>query len=550
MAVSVTLKTLASRPRLLAVGAALLLLVIFAAFYNRDPGPQANAGPPPLTVPEGEAGKAGEVAVTDEAMKLAEIEVATAELRPVQEKLTVTGEIETGGNQLAKITPRAPGKVVRILANVGEDVAQGQILALLESAELAAAQTAYRKAAAAVRVYENNLARQQELADLGEFGSEELESSRSQALQAEQALQASRRSLAQEESALIEAQSQLQALQGELSKAKAELDVKKSHLARAESLPEVVSLQQLERLRADAQQAQADLTTAQARVREGQAQVAAARQSLQVAKKEQPLAQKQLEVSQSALAREERVYSRGYSRSQELLQAESELEMARLELENAAENVRLLGGQPGGDSNIAITSPIPGRIQDAALTLGESVDVEHVSFTVINLSHIWARLAVPPKDLAKVKVGNPVEFLTDSNPEKPLLGRVVGVGAAADETTRTVPVRAEIETHDPSLRAGAFTKAVIITDVRHQRLTVPDGAIQDHTGRATLYVAKPERKGLFEVRHITLGERGKDWSEVTEGLEPGESLAAHGTFYLKSEAMKSALSDGCCSVGP
>ena len=48
---------------------------------------------------------------------------------------------------------------------------------------------------------------------------------------------------------------------------------------------------------------------------------------------------------------------------------------------------------------------------------------------------------------------------------------------------------------------------------------------------------------------MTLGTEGKDWREVTDGLQPGEKLATHGTFYLKSEAMKSALSDGCCAVG-
>lgn len=550
MNLPIAIRSLTRRSRaMLGFAVVVIVAVILIGFYNKTTQSTAPSSPPPLAVPEGEAGKAGEVAITEEAMKLAEIELAPAQLRQVQERLEVTGEIESGGNQWAKVTPSGQGKVVRILVNVGADVRAGQVLALLESAQLNEAQVAYRLATGRVALYEKQLGRQRELANLGEFGSSELEESRTKALDAEKDIQSARRSLAQEETALVGAKSSLLGLQSEVTKARAELDVKRSHLARAEALPQLVALQQLERLRADARQAEADLATAQARVTEGKAQVVTAQRSLQVAKSEQPLAQRQLQVRKDSLAREERVYSGGYSRSGELAEAESNLEMAQLAVEEAAANIGLLGGSPGADSQIMLLSPISGRVQEASLTLGESIGVDHVAFTVINLDHVWARLAVAPGDLAKVKVGNSVEFMSDSSPGKVLKGQVVGVGAAADEVTRTVPIRAAIQTADPSLRAGAFTKATIITDVRHERLTVPDQALQEHDGRATLYVAKPGGSGVFEVRHVTLGERGEDWREIAEGIKTGETLATGGTFYLKSEAMKNSLSDGCCSVG-
>ena len=85
----------------------------------------------------------------------------------------------------------------------------------------------------------------------------------------------------------------------------------------------------------------------------------------------------------------------------------------------------------------------------------------------------------------------------------------------------------------------------LITAERQQKMTVPEGALQEHNGRPTLYVAL--RGGAFEVRHVLLGSKGKDWREITNGLKPGEKVAVHGTFYLKSEALKSSLSDGCCA---
>jgi cobalt-zinc-cadmium efflux system membrane fusion protein len=101
-------------------------------------------------------------------------------------------------------------------------------------------------------------------------------------------------------------------------------------------------------------------------------------------------------------------------------------------------------------------------------------------------------------------------------------------------------------------------RGALITDERRDRVVVPNEALEEHTGKPTLYVlrrrkpgnfvARADKPGSFEVRHVKLGVRGPGWREVTEGLEAGEQIAVSGTFYLKSEALKSSLSDACCSA--
>ena len=98
-----------------------------------------------------------------------------------------------------------------------------------------------------------------------------------------------------------------------------------------------------------------------------------------------------------------------------------------------------------------------------------------------------------------------------------------------------------------ALRPQSFVRGTVTTDVRRDRVTVPEGALQEHTNKATVYVAAGA-PGAFEVRHVKLGVHGNGWREVSAGLKPGERIATGGTFYLKSEALKSSLSDGCCAV--
>ena len=532
----------------LATGALAIIALIWFSFFRHPE--QVKAPIPALEVAEGQAGKAGEILVTEEAMKLAEIDVKPVKLQQVQERLQVSGSIQTGANQLAKVTPPAAGKTVKLLVSVGDTVRQGQVLALLDSAELARAQADYQQADARASALESALASQRELAGLGAFGSSELEESRSRAVSAEKALQESKRALATGQSRIVDAEGQLKVARSESHHSQVELDLAKAQLKRAEAQPKLISLQQMERLRADVKQAETALKEAEAAVARTQAELETAREHLKAAQKEQPLARQEAEIRRSAVAREEKVYAGGHARNRELVEAETEARMAQVEAEAAAENVRLLGGQPGAGSEIPLLAPISGTVQEAHLTLGETVDNQHLAFSIVNLDEVYAELAITPADLGKVKVGDPVELFSDAAPQTPLQATLTSIGAATDPTTRTISARARVKKPSPLLTAGSFVKATIVTDVRHERLTVPEDALQDHTGRPTLYVAKPDQKGLFEVRHVTLGtEKNEDWREIVEGLKPGEQLATKGTFYLKSEAMKSALSDGCCAVG-
>jgi RND family efflux transporter MFP subunit len=496
--------------------------------------PDLDTGPTPLVVSMGEAGKAGDVVVTEEAMKLAEIELSPAEVRQVEERLQVTGVIETGGNHFAKVTPLAPGKVYKILAFEGDDIREGQVLALLESAELARAQADYRQAKAHLRVYRKNLVRQRELASLGEFGSTELEESKNRSIDARSQVEEAKRSVAG-------AQTDLQIAKNLLLQATEDYETRRAQLERAESLPKAISRQRLERLRADTKIAKSEVAVAQANV-------AHAQEGVETAKNLQPLATKRWQVSESALRREEEIYAAGHSRSRELVEAEAALELAEVELEGTAEAVRLLGGRPGEGSGIALLAPISGKVQSTSLTLGESVSEEQVAFTLVNLEQVWAELSLAPKDLAKAKVGDAVELQADSAPGQVFLGHLASIAPAADDTTRTVSARMIVENPTAALKVGSFVKASIITDIRHERLTVPETALQEHTGRATIYVANTDATGAFEVRHVILGETGEGWREISEGLAPNEVLATQGTFYLKSEALKKSLSDGCCAV--
>ncbi|HEY0868071.1 MAG TPA: efflux RND transporter periplasmic adaptor subunit [Fimbriimonas sp.] len=502
------------------------------------------------TVPAGEAGTVGDLKVTEEAMKLAEIRLAPVEARQVADKLEVSGSIQAGGDQLVKITPRVPGRIVRLLAGVGDDVRAGQTLAVIESPDLAAAQAAYRQAVARSAAAKADLKRQKQLARLGQFGGPQVEEARTRALEAERDIQAAEKELSEERTKLAEAASERQRLASLLSQAQSEREVEKARLDRAEALfrEELIAKQELERIRADHQKAEADARVAEASLAQGDARIVGTRARIVSAERELSLARRRSSVLRQSLGREEKVFRGNFLTNREIVQAESALSQALVEAQAAAESVRLLGGRPGGGNTVHLASPLAGRVQERTATLGETIDPEHAAFTVVNLDRVWAQLAVLPGDLSSVRVGDRVQLTSETTGGRVFTGAVLSIGTRADETTRAVPVRTTLDNPGKLLKPGSFVRGTIVTEVRRQRTVVPLAALQEHTGRPTLYVAKGG-PGEFEVRHVKLGVQGPTWREISAGIQPGEKIATGGTFYLKSEAMKDALSDGCCAPG-
>lgn len=453
-------------------------------------------------------------------MELAEIRSAPAQVREVKETLPVSGVVQPIADRMARVSPRVAGRVVRLAVQLGDRVAADQTLAILESAELAQAQAEYREALGTAQAQGSTLSRQQQLAKLGQFGRPQVEEARTQAVQSERDVHEAEHHLAEE--------------RARLQQAAAERQVQQARWERARSLPELVSRQEQERIQGDLKKAQGDLQAAQVRVEASQG--------------DYRLAQKRQAIADGARAREEKVFRGGFSTSRELVEAEAGARTADVRVQAAADRVRLLGGEPGGGSRVVLRAPIAGQVQDLAVTLGESVSPERTALTIVDLRTVWAQLAIAPRDLGSVRVGDLVELSSDGSPDthRRFRGRVQFISASSDDTTRTVAVRARLENPDGVLKTGVYVRGGLVTDVRRRQLTVPDSALQEHTGRPTLYVALHGHPGSFEVRHVKLGARGNGWREISEGLRSGESVAVNGTFYLKSEALKSSLSDGCC----
>src|SRR5690606_27735514 len=92
------------------------------------------------------------------------------------------------------------------------------------------------------------------------------------------------------------------------------------------------------------------------------------------------------------------------------------------------------------------------------------------------------------------------------------------------------------------LRPGMFVQVALAVGDVTPKTVVPGSAIIDDGERRVVLLALGE--GRFRPQAVTLGERGREWVEVLEGVEEGERVVVSANFLIDSESqLKAALAN-------
>lgn len=126
-------------------GQVLLLAFVIAAGCSRKAPEPANSGAGPASQPAQQ-----EVVLDAKTQRDAGITVEIATVRSLPQTLEVTGRITMNENRTWRVGAITEGRIIRVLANAGDTIAAGQILARMHSHDIHDSRADYRKAVAEV----------------------------------------------------------------------------------------------------------------------------------------------------------------------------------------------------------------------------------------------------------------------------------------------------------------------------------------------------------------------------------------------------------------
>ncbi len=176
-----------------------------------------------------------------------------------------------------------------------------------------------------------------------------------------------------------------------------------------------------------------------------------------------------------------------------------------------------------------VRAPFDGTIGLRNVSVGAIVSPSTLLATIRTNQKIKLDFFVPEKYSALITVGMRVSF-TMSNNDKLYYARVIATEHGIDNMTRNLKVRAIINTSGKELVPGAFANVKLKLGENTRALMIPTQSIIPAEEDNSVIIA---RQGKAHFVNIKTGIRESSKIEVTEGLEPGDTIMTSGLMFLK-----------------
>jgi RND family efflux transporter MFP subunit len=229
--------------------------------------------------------------------------------------------------------------------------------------------------------------------------------------------------------------------------------------------------------------------------------------------------------------------------------AKAALPAARAAIENARAVVR--ADEAAVDSArlqlgyTTIRSPLDGRMGRAEVRVGSLVGKNESTLlaTVSTIDPMYVNFSVSEREALQVWRRRQAEIrtrpgsagLTITLPDDsvyPHDGRLDFVDRAVDPRTGTLALRATFPNPERLLRPGQYVRLQVLLEVRAGALLVPQAAVQESQGSASLFVVGPDQK--VQARTVRMGPRFGTLWVVDDGVKPGEHVVVSGLQQIRA----------------
>jgi len=207
-------------------------------------------------------------------------------------------------------------------------------------------------------------------------------------------------------------------------------------------------------------------------------------------------------------------------------------------------------------TQVPVLAPISGTVGKITLSIGTYTDASSPIMEIVNNSTIYCDLQVFEKDIAKVSVGQIVNFILTNQKDKLVSGSVTGINKSFETENKSVVVHAVVNNvAHLNLIAGQYVSALIETG-KQLVSAVPKDAIVKANDKSYIFVfegtenepvkrdsddkeagkTEVKVKHRFKMIEVVTGVEELGFVEIrlVEELQPNTKIVTKGAFYIYS----------------
>lgn len=182
-----------------------------------------------------------------------------------------------------------------------------------------------------------------------------------------------------------------------------------------------------------------------------------------------------------------------------------------------------------------VKAPMTGIVTERNANVGDLTG--QTIYVLSDPSKLQAVFFAFPREAEKFRAGQKIKIRGLGETE--LVTSIKLLQPSADPTTQTVAIYADIDNSKGIWRPGMAIEGVVTVSTDKVPLAVRTRALQRFRN-FTVVFAKVEN--TYEVRMLKLGKRSPEWTEVLEGIEPGEVYVSDNAYLIRADIEKSGAS--------
>ncbi len=185
-----------------------------------------------------------------------------------------------------------------------------------------------------------------------------------------------------------------------------------------------------------------------------------------------------------------------------------------------------------------IRAPINGVIAERFVKVGNTINVNTITFQVTSLEPLIAYLHIPEREYRRIARGQTAVIAVDALQGSEFQAIVARISPVVDPGTGTFKITVEVSDPSRRLKPGMFGRINIVYDMHAQALQVPRSAIIDEAGETSVFVVEDEKavRKIIETGYANNGQ-----IEIVAGLTGSEKIVVVGQAGLRDGSKVSII---------
>lgn len=191
---------------------------------------------------------------------------------------------------------------------------------------------------------------------------------------------------------------------------------------------------------------------------------------------------------------------------------------------------RQLGDPP---PRVEYKSPIDGVIIDRHAVLGDTVEPDKHLLEVVDLGDVYVEGRIYEGQISLIKNGQKVRVIVESYPAESFEGTVEVISGALDAESRTLKVWVRVPNGSLKLRPNMRATLHILVGQSESVIGIPNQSILGEAGEYFTFIQSDSNPLEYKRQSVVLGAKDDQFSEVVEGILPGDRVVTSGNYQLQ-----------------